>query len=71
MAEIKKVPNNVKGHKTGARTVDSQILRWRAQNRKAGRAIGKHMSKQNEKNTELREERKLDTPEKLAAKKWF
>lgn len=36
----KKVPNNVKGSHTGLKTVDSQIVRWRNENRRLGRTIG-------------------------------
>lgn len=67
----KKVPNNNKGHKTGAAMVDSQIVAWREKNRKTGRVIGKAMAKQKELNAERREDRKLDTEEKLTSKKWF
>lgn len=41
MSKIKKVPNNVQGHKTGADQVDPQIIRWRKAIKAKGIILGK------------------------------
>jgi hypothetical protein len=73
MAEIKKVPNNVRGRRkhSGGQTVDPQILRWRKELKKQGIVLGKGMAREKKIAEESRERRKHDTDEKLAAKKWF
>ncbi len=64
MSEIKKVPNNNKGHRTGATMVDPAIVKWRRENRKTGRVIGKHTAKQKELNAEKREAYAQPAPDK-------
>lgn len=68
MAEIKKVPNNVKGAHTGAKLADPQIVRWRNQNRKLGRTIGPATERGKRIAKEQREARAEPPPEK---RKWF
>jgi hypothetical protein len=64
MAEIKKVPNNNKGHRTGATMVDPQLVKWRRENRKTGRTIGKHTEGAKKRNAAAREERAQPEPTK-------
>ncbi len=64
MAEIKKVPNNNKGHRTGATMVDPQLVRWRRENRKTGRTIGKHTESAKKLAKKQRDARALPPPEK-------
>lgn len=65
---VKKVPNNVKGAHTGLKTVDSQIVRWRRENRKLGRTIGPATERGKRINAKAREERAQPDPTK---KRWF
>lgn len=71
MSEIKKVSNNNKGAKTGAKLVDPQLLRWREALKKQGIVLGRASRYREKVNAERREDRKLDTEEKLTKKRWF
>lgn len=47
--------------------VDTQILRWRQRLKKEGIILGKKTAKQDEINRRIRQEREVDTDEKLIA----
>lgn len=64
MSDIKKVPNNNKGVKTGAKMIDPQIARWRKENRKLGRTIGTATEYGKRIAKEQREERAKPDPTK-------
>ena len=65
----KKVPKKL--HKGEQIMVSDQIIRWRSKLRREGIVLGKAMQKAKERAASAREDRKINSKEKLTKKKWF